>query len=141
MTFAASSSVFETTGNEPGAAQSPPFRLFTTEEVAAILQVCPQTVRNERARGKLGSVMIGNQYRHSHQHITEYLKRQEIKSCSVTSPSSDKSENTGSAKSQAERAHATHGAAPGMIPENDKHAASVLARQTFRKQPTVLPNG
>ena len=47
---------------------------FTPDEVAEILRVTTQTIRNEIRRGKLNCYVIGDRYLISPKHLKEYLQ-------------------------------------------------------------------
>ena len=47
---------------------------FTPDEVAEILRVSVQTIRNEIKRGKLHTYTVGDRYLVSPKHLSEYLK-------------------------------------------------------------------
>lgn len=47
---------------------------ITPDEIAEILRVTPQTVRNEIKRGNLHSYVIGDRYLISPKHLQEYLQ-------------------------------------------------------------------
>lgn len=106
--------------------------LLTEQEVANLLRVKVCTIRNERERGRLGSTRVGNQIRFTTDHIHQYIKNQEIKSCEERNLGQAKLETFGSAKSPAGPGRMTRGAAPGT--SHDRHAVSALAHQTFAKR-------
>ncbi len=54
-------------------------RLYTTEEVAEILQVNIKTVRNLIADRKIIAIQLGREYRISEDRLMEFLKENETK--------------------------------------------------------------
>ena len=49
-------------------------KVYTTTEVAELLQISSATVRNEVKRGKLGCFYVGIEARFSEWHLSEYMK-------------------------------------------------------------------
>lgn len=112
-----------------------PEALMTERDVARLLKVKPCTVRNERYRKKIDYTPIGAQIRYSKRQVEEYLERQTVKACVDNNQNPVRSENIGLARSPDEKASKMLGAGHGMTQLLDKHAVSVLARQTFMRQP------
>jgi excisionase family DNA binding protein len=57
---------------EPGIEQH-----YTGRQVAALLAVCPETVRRLAAEGKLRSRRVGSERRYPESAVQEYLRRAE----------------------------------------------------------------
>src|SRR6185437_1543962 len=117
--------------------------LLNDREAAELLRVKPCTVRNERIRGKLAFVQIGARIFYTADQIAQYLERQKVSACESVrpSPSPDKSEPTGSARSRYAPPMTMSGAALGTTAGLDRHAVSALAQQIFKRPASNLRPG
>ena len=117
-------------------------KLYTSAEAALFLGVKVCTVRNECHRGKLGFITVGGRFiRHTEEHLTEYLKRQEKRPCANTDLNQDSLNATDSASHLSVRAPPTHGAELGIASDSVRHSVSALARQTFARPPKRSRSG
>ncbi|MCX6698651.1 MAG: helix-turn-helix domain-containing protein [Methanomicrobiales archaeon] len=55
-------------------AKTPPHTFYTTEEVAAMLHLHPQTVRNLILKKRMGAIKIGMEWRVSEEDLTEFIR-------------------------------------------------------------------
>jgi excisionase family DNA binding protein len=91
--------------------------LYTEDQVAAHLDVNPETLARARRAGKLPSTRVGNRVRYTAAHIAAYLEQQE---CGSTSSSAKTTSGTS--------------AGPGM----DAQTAHQLAREIAKKPNSLL---
>lgn len=113
-------------------------KLFSEREFAKYLGVSVDTVRRERCRGNLGYLRIGFRVFYTAEHALDYFNRHEVQPCKRNDPNTpDKSATIGFRR----EATARPGAEPGSITMIDRHAAHLLAQQTFRRPKSDSPNG
>jgi excisionase family DNA binding protein len=55
-------------------AKTPPHKFYTTEEVAEMLRLHTQTVRNLLLEKRMGGIKIGLEWRISEEDLTEFIK-------------------------------------------------------------------
>jgi excisionase family DNA binding protein len=55
-------------------AKTPPHKFYTTEEVAEMLRLNVQTVRNLLLEKRIGGIKIGKEWRVSEEDLTEFIK-------------------------------------------------------------------
>jgi hypothetical protein len=112
--------------------------LFDEQQVAELLRVKSCTVRNERVRGKLAFTRVGKRIFYTQKQVSEYLERQSVQACvdgyQTETQSRDRSETTGSAKSQAGRVERTRGIEHGTTKQPGKRVVSALAQQIFKRR-------
>ncbi len=56
-------------------AKTPPHKFYTTDEVAEMLRLHAQTVRNLLLEKRLGGIKIGMEWRVSEEDLTEFIKK------------------------------------------------------------------
>ena len=55
-------------------AKTPPHKFYTTEEVAEMLRLNVQTVRNLLIKKRMGAIKIGIEWRISEEDLAEFIK-------------------------------------------------------------------
>jgi excisionase family DNA binding protein len=113
-------------------------RLLTERQAAAECGVSTDTLRRERRRGRIGFTKVGGRVRYTDQHLSDYLKANEVAPCQGSEPTS--SAGSGSGGSAAART-APSGAARGSTPRPDRHAAHRLALRILRPPGSPSRNG
>src|SRR5690349_7480501 len=104
-------------GNEPMAEVVPLPQLLTERQAAAKYGVSTDTLRRERRRGRIGFTKVGGRVRYTDQHLSDYLKANEVAPCQESeSTSSARSGNGGSAGART----APSGASPGSTLPPDR---------------------
>ena len=56
-------------------AKTPPHKFYTTEEVAEMLRLNVQTVRNLLLAKRIGGIKIGKEWRISEEDLTEFIEK------------------------------------------------------------------
>lgn len=109
--------------------------LLSEAEAAARLGVSKDTMQRERKRGRMPYRRIGGRIKYTEDDLLTYIRRSGENQCPTNDP--DRSETIGSAGDQGARS----GTEPGSIGSLDRHAASALARRTFRTRSSDSLNG